>query len=116
MSAPPDSRLARAAHGGSATSTRRMQSDRDAALAEQVALISQLAYRNSAYEEGTTYQAATIDVLHAMSGSPGDPQPVSDLISVRARSSSARSRPLGRNYFLTCVKRLTQEYALAAQG
>ena|SRR6266403_5524666 len=101
MSAPPDSRLAdpEQAHGGSATSTRRMQSDRDAALTEQAALISQLAYRDSAYEEGTAYQATTIDVLHAMSDSPGDPQPVSDLIGVRARSSAARSRPLGRNIF-----------------
>ena len=35
-------------------------------------------------DERTAYQAATIDVLKAMSASPGDPQPVFDLIANRA--------------------------------
>jgi two-component system NtrC family sensor kinase len=44
-----------------------------------------LAARDSAYSERIAYQAATNDVLKVMSNSPGDPQPVFDLISVRAR-------------------------------
>ena len=46
---------------------------------------AELATRNSAYNERIAYQAATNDVLRVMSHSPGDPQPVFDLISVRAR-------------------------------
>jgi GAF domain-containing protein len=46
---------------------------------------AQLAVRNSAYSERITYQAAANDVLKVMSASPHDPQPVFDLISVRAR-------------------------------
>ena len=44
-----------------------------------------LAQRNSEYGERIEHQAATIDVLKAMSASPGDPQPVFDLIAIRAR-------------------------------
>src|SRR5690348_2155849 len=55
-----------------------MRSERDAAL-------TALARRNTEYGERIEYQAATIDVLKAMSASPGDPQPVFDLIAVRAR-------------------------------
>ena len=44
-----------------------------------------LAQRNSEYGERIEHQAATIDVLKAMSASPGDPQPVFDLITTRAR-------------------------------
>src|SRR5689334_14080605 len=55
-----------------------MRSERDSALAA-------LARRNTEYGERIEYQAATIDVLKAMSASPGDPQPVFDLIAVRAR-------------------------------
>ena len=44
-----------------------------------------LAQRNSEYGERIAHQAATIDVLKAMSASPGDPQPVFDLIVDRAR-------------------------------
>jgi two-component system, NtrC family, sensor kinase len=44
-----------------------------------------LARRDSDYNERIEHQAATIDVLMAMSASPEDPQPVFDLISVRAR-------------------------------
>ena len=44
-----------------------------------------LAQRNTEYSERIGHQAATIDVLKAMSASPGDPQPVFDLIAERAR-------------------------------
>jgi hypothetical protein len=43
-----------------------------------------LAARNSQYGERIAYQSATIDVLKVMSASPGDPQPVFDLITRRA--------------------------------
>src|SRR3979490_3122818 len=46
---------------------------------------AELAARNSAYSERIAYQAAANDVLKVMSASPGDPQPVFDLICVRAR-------------------------------
>ena len=59
---------------GSAETYRELQA-RTAALAE----------RNSEYGERIEQQAATIDVLKAMSASPGDPQPVFDLIVRRAR-------------------------------
>ena len=39
-----------------------------------------LAQRNSEYGERMEHQAATIDVLKTMSASPGDAQPVFDLI------------------------------------
>ena len=41
---------------------------------------AELAARNSAYSERIAYQAAANDVLKVMSASPGDPQPVFDLI------------------------------------
>src|SRR6201993_651322 len=44
-----------------------------------------LAARNSEYGERIEHESATIDVLRAMSASPGDPQPVFDLIVRRAR-------------------------------
>ena len=47
---------------------------------------AELAQRNSEYGERIEHQAATIDVLKVMSASPGDPQPVFDLIVARARS------------------------------
>ena len=47
--------------------------------------------RNSEYGERIEHQAATIDVLKAMSASPGDPQPVFDLI-VRERAIYATAR------------------------
>lgn len=46
---------------------------------------AELAERNTAYAEQIDHQAATIDVLQAMSASPGDPQPVFELIARRAR-------------------------------
>jgi two-component system, NtrC family, sensor kinase len=45
----------------------------------------ELAARNSEFGERIEHQSATIDVLKVMSSSPGDPQPVFDLIARRAR-------------------------------
>ncbi|HEY2620992.1 MAG TPA: GAF domain-containing protein [Acetobacteraceae bacterium] len=47
---------------------------------------AELATRNSEYGERIEQQAATIDVLKAMSASPGDAQPVFELIVERARA------------------------------
>jgi hypothetical protein len=41
---------------------------------------TKLAARDSEFGERIEHQSATIDVLKAMSASPGDPQPVFDLI------------------------------------
>src|SRR5947207_2176704 len=46
---------------------------------------AELAARNSEFGERIEHQSATIDVLKAMSASPGDPHPVFDLIVRRAR-------------------------------
>ena len=54
-------------------------------LRERDAALAALAQRNTEYGERIEYQGATIDVLKAMSASPGDPQPVFDLIAMRAR-------------------------------
>ena len=62
-----------------------LRAERDAALSEKAALAEALATRNSEFGERIEYQAATLDVLKAMSASPGDPQPVFDLIVERAR-------------------------------
>ena len=68
-----------------------LRRERDAALAREAALAeelaardAELAQRNSEYGERIEQQAATIDVLKVMSASPGDPQPVFDLIVRRA--------------------------------
>ena len=68
-----------------------LRAERDAALAQESALVeelaaqtAELAERNSEFGERITQQAATIDVLKVMSASPGDPQPVFDLIVERA--------------------------------
>jgi two-component system, NtrC family, sensor kinase len=59
---------------------------REAALAEELAAsTAALAQRNTEYSEWIEHQAATIEVLRAMSASPGDPRPVFDLIATRAR-------------------------------
>ena len=50
--------------------------------------------RNSEYGERIEQQAATIDVLKVMSASPGDPQPVFDLI-VRRREMQCNSGHAG---------------------
>ena len=47
---------------------------------------AELAERNTAYSERIEQQAATINVLQPMSVSPGDPQPVFDLIVRQARA------------------------------
>ena len=47
---------------------------------------AELAARNSEYGERIEQQAATIDVLKVMSASPGDAQPVFELIVERART------------------------------
>jgi len=57
----------------------------EALRAENRELRAALAQRNSEYGERIEHQSATIDVLKAMSGSPGDTQPVFDLITRRAR-------------------------------
>jgi GAF domain-containing protein len=46
---------------------------------------AELAARTSEYGERIQHQSATVDVLKVMSASPGDPQPVFDLIVERAR-------------------------------
>jgi GAF domain-containing protein len=65
--------------------------ERDAALAREATLAEELAtsttalaQRNTDFDERIEYQAATLDVLRAMSASPGDAQPVFDLIVRRA--------------------------------
>jgi GAF domain-containing protein len=49
----------------------------------------ELAARNSEFGERIEHQSATIDVLKAMSASPGDPQPVFDLITRLERGTCA---------------------------
>ena len=73
-----------------------LRRERDAALAREAALAealaartAELATRNAAFDERMEHQAATIDVLKAMSASPSDPQPVFDLIARRARDLCA---------------------------
>ena len=70
-----------------------LRRERDAALAREVTLAGELAVstaalaqRNTDFDERIEYQAATIDVLKAMSASPGDAQPVFQLIVERARA------------------------------
>jgi PAS domain S-box-containing protein len=61
-----------------------LQQRLDAALAREATLAEALAQRNSEFGERIEHQAATIDVLKVMSASPGDPQPVFDLICRQA--------------------------------
>jgi GAF domain-containing protein/nitrogen-specific signal transduction histidine kinase len=57
------------------------------ALAEELAVrTAELAERKSEFDERIDHQAATIDVLKTMSASPGDPQPVFDLIVRQAQA------------------------------
>src|SRR5689334_11052153 len=62
-----------------------LQKDHDSALAELQTRTTALAQRDSEYRDRIEQQSATLDVLKAMSASPGDPQPVFDLIVTRAR-------------------------------
>src|SRR4029077_13126758 len=63
-----------------------LRTERDAGLAREATLADALATRNREYGERSAKQAATIDVLRAMSASPGDARPVFELIVERARS------------------------------
>jgi len=88
MTAPPDDNAADL-YGVIAA----LRSERDALLVQKTALVEELATRTAELLERKTefgeqiaQQAATIDVLKVMSASPGDPQPVFDLIVERART------------------------------
>src|SRR5690242_5612884 len=56
-----------------------------AALADKASLAKQLALRNSGYSERMEHESAIVDVLKAMSASPGSALPVFDLITCRAQ-------------------------------
>ena len=69
-----------------------LRTERDGALAREAALAEELAARTaelrerkSKFDERIEYQAATLEVLRAMSASPGDAQRVFELIVERAR-------------------------------
>jgi signal transduction histidine kinase/GAF domain-containing protein len=69
-----------------------LQAERDAGLAREASLVQELAAREAALAQRTSefgeridQQAATLDVLKAMSASPGDAQPVFDVIVRRAQ-------------------------------
>ena len=68
-----------------------LRHERDAALAREATLAQEMAARNTdlaerktEFDERIEQQSATIDVLRVMSASPGDTQPVFDLIVRRA--------------------------------
>ena len=68
-----------------------LRHERDAAVAREATLARELAARNTdlaerktEFDERIEQQSATIDVLRVMSASPGDTQPVFDLIVRRA--------------------------------
>jgi hypothetical protein len=65
---------------------------------ELAARTAELAKRNSEYREKIEHQAATIDVLKVMSASPGDPQPVFDLIARQAREQCNSANALVYEY------------------
>ncbi len=73
MTAPPDDMTADL--HATIAALRRQLDERNA----------ELAARDSAYGERIEHQSATIDVLREMAASPGDAQPVFDLIVRRAR-------------------------------
>ena len=88
MTATQDDTIAELQH-----TIAELRRERDAAQFEKVTLSEELAardaalaQRNSEFGERIEQQAATIDVLKAMSASPGDPQPVFDLIAERVRA------------------------------
>jgi two-component system NtrC family sensor kinase len=61
-----------------------LRNERDAALAELRVRTAALTQRTSEYGERIEHQSAAIEVLRAMSASPGDKKPVFDLIVRRA--------------------------------
>ena len=63
-----------------------LRQERDGSRAERDAALAQ---RNTEFGERIEHQAATIDVLKAMSASPGDPQPVFDLINPSVQDCAA---------------------------
>jgi hypothetical protein len=79
---------------------------------------AELAARNSEFGERIEHQSATIDVLKAMSASPGDPQPVFDLSSVshylhsrqRRLNVSARSACPSKSAMLQHRRRTRPEH------
>ncbi|HME24585.1 MAG TPA: GAF domain-containing protein [Acetobacteraceae bacterium] len=62
-----------------------LRQERDAALAREAALAEMLAARDAANRAMIASQAASAEVLKAISASPDDPQPVFELIARRAR-------------------------------
>ena len=88
MSATADQELAelRRANAEWQRAYVELQNERNAALAELQARTAALAQRDSEYGERLEHQSATIDVLKVMSASPGDPQPVFDLIVRQAQA------------------------------
>jgi len=62
-----------------------LRHERDALAAELQTRTAALVQRNTEYDERIEHQSATIDVLKAMSASPGDQRPVFDLITRRAQ-------------------------------
>ncbi len=84
MSATADQELAelRRRYAELQRANAELRNERDGALAE---LQARDALRSSEYGERIAHQAATIDVLKAMSASPGDPQPVFVVIVRLAR-------------------------------
>ena len=69
-----------------ATQDDKIAELQNANAALQARLDAALTQRTIDYDERIRHQAATIDVLKAMSASPGDPQPVFDLIVRQARA------------------------------
>jgi GAF domain-containing protein len=81
MTAPPDDTTT-----DTSAIIAALRAERDAGQAREATLTKALAARNSEYGERIEHQSATIDVLKAMSASPGDRQPVFDLIARHANS------------------------------
>jgi len=66
------------------------------ATGEPAALTTELSDRKSQFDERIAHQTAILDVLRAMSDSPGDPQPVFDLITERAVRSRLKGVRIGQ--------------------
>jgi hypothetical protein len=90
MTAPPDDTTT-----DTSAIIAALRAERDAAMALEATLAealatrdAALAQRNSEFGERIEHQAATVDILKAMSASPGNAQPVIDLIVSRAKELS----------------------------